>query len=149
MPNFNRRGFLQFLSAAGVAPLLPGLPTPAVGAVNGSVSKALWAGIYAKSGSAAKFVGVARNMGLSSAAIQGVGARSVGVRVALAAASNPMVHIGGAKDVAVPVHTERLKKAGKVLRGLERSMTPKREKTVVDQDAETLDDVVAPKNVAP
>lgn len=86
MPGFHRRGFLQLISAAAVTPFLPAMPTRSVAATaSASTSKALWSGIYAKSGSASKFVGVARNMGLSNAAIQGVSARSVGVRVALAA----------------------------------------------------------------
>jgi len=96
MPSFNRRGFLQFLSAAGVAPFLPSMPVRAAAATAGaSTSKALWAGIYAKSGSAAKFAGAARNMGLSSAAIQGVGARSVGVRLVAAGASNAVSQAAG------------------------------------------------------
>jgi hypothetical protein len=89
MPSFSRRGFLQFLSAASAAPFLPALPVRAAAAGAGaSTSKALWAGIYAKSGSAPKFAGIARNMGLSNAAVQGVGARSVGVRLAATAMGN-------------------------------------------------------------
>ena len=69
--------------------MLPALPVRAASRVaGGSASKALWAGIYAKAGSGPKFVGVARGMGLSNAAIRGVGARSIGVHVAVSAVSN-------------------------------------------------------------
>jgi len=97
MATFNRRGFLQILGAAGAAPFLPALPGRAVAGARGvSTSKALWAGIYAKSGSVPQFLKVARGMGLSDAAIRGVGARSVGVRVSVAAAG----HAGpSARDV--------------------------------------------------
>jgi len=87
MPHLNRRRFLHLLSAAGMAPLLPALaPNAVASAAHASTSKALWAGLYANSGSASKFVRVARNMGLSNATIQGVGARSVGVKLAVSAA---------------------------------------------------------------
>ena len=88
MPSFNRRGFLQLASAAGIAPLLPALPAPAVAATGKSaISKALWTSLYAQSGSASGFVNVAKGMGLSNSAIQGVSARSVGIKVAINAAS--------------------------------------------------------------
>jgi hypothetical protein len=88
LPEFNRRGFFQLLAAVGATTLVPALPARAVVTGGGaSVSKMLWAGLYAHSGSAPKFVGVAKGMGLSYAAIQGVSARSVGVRVAAAAAT--------------------------------------------------------------
>ncbi len=87
MPNLDRRGFLNLLGAASVTPLLPALPARAVAArAPLSASKALWAGIYGKSGSVPEFLKVARGMGLSNSAIQGVSARSIGVKVAVAAA---------------------------------------------------------------
>ena len=42
--------------------------------------------MYANAGSTAGFVSIARNMGLSNTAIQGISARSVGVRMSLVAA---------------------------------------------------------------
>ena len=91
MPKFNRRGFLQFLGAAAAAPLLPSLPVRAAGGAAGfSTSKALWAGIHANAGSVPRFVKVAQRMGLSNRAIEGVSARSVGVRIALAAQPRPL-----------------------------------------------------------
>lgn len=88
MPSFNRRGFLQLASAAGIAPLLPALPAPAVAATGKSaISKALWTSLYAQSGSASGFVNIAKGMGLSNSAIQGVSARSVGIKVAINAAT--------------------------------------------------------------
>ena len=103
MPSFNRRGFLQLASAAGVAPLLPALPAPAVAATaKGSISKALWASLYAHSGSASKFVNVAQNMGLPNAAIQGVSARSIGVKVAMSAAAPTLQRSAVASQTAPP-----------------------------------------------
>lgn len=82
MPDMNRRSFFQVLGAASLAPFLPALPAqPAAAASGASVSKALWSGIYAKSGSASGFVHTARGMGLPATAIEGVSAKSVGVRV--------------------------------------------------------------------
>lgn len=102
MPRFNRRGFLQLASAAGVAPLLPALPSAvAAKAVGSSHAKALWAGIHAKSGSAAKFGTVARNMGLSNAAIQGVSAKSICVRVVIASTTNPVMPKIGVQRAAL------------------------------------------------
>ena len=142
MPNFNRRGFLYLLSAAGVAPLMPALPARAAAATaSGSVSKALWASIYAKSGSASKFVGVARNMGLSNAAIQGVSARSVGVRVAVAAAANPITHTAGSHSAKGPWQTKRLDMFRDVVRDTESaiSIEADEEVEVADLDATPLD----------
>lgn len=88
MPSLSRRGFLQFAGAASVTPLLPAIPSNAVAAPAGaSVSQALWKGIYAKAGSAPKFVGVAQGMGLSGRAIQGVSARSIGVKLVVPTAA--------------------------------------------------------------
>ena len=95
MSNINRRGFLQVLGAAGLSPFLPGMPARAAVAGGGvSASKALWASLYANSGSMSEFVGVAKNMGLSNTAIQGVSARSIGVRVALAASTETLTSTG-------------------------------------------------------
>ena len=103
MPSFNRRGFLQLASAAGVAPLLPALSAPAVAATaKGSISKALWTSLYAHSGSASKFVNVAQNMGLPNAAIQGVSARSIGVKVAMSAAAPTLQRSAVASQTAPP-----------------------------------------------
>lgn len=72
--------------ATALAPFIPGFAAKTAASKGGlSASKALWSGIYANSGSMNEFVGVARTMGLSNSAIQGVGARSIGIRVALAA----------------------------------------------------------------
>lgn len=86
-----RRRFLQVLAAFGAAPLLPALPAmPASAATSGTVSasaasKALWAGLHANAASSSKFVSIARTMGLSNTAIQGVAARTVGVRLPISA----------------------------------------------------------------
>lgn len=100
MPSFDRRKFMQLLGAASVAPFAPAMPVRAARA-SASLSKALWAGIYAKSGSAENFVHVARGMGLSNSAIQGVSARSVGARIAFGAATQsvPTVARNGATTV--------------------------------------------------
>jgi hypothetical protein len=89
VPSLNRRSFLQAVGAVGLTPLLPSIAGSGAGVAKGSVSasKALWASLYANSGSTAEFVGVARNIGLSNSAIQGVSARSVGVRLAVAASA--------------------------------------------------------------
>ena len=98
MPSFNRRGFLQLLGVAGVAPLIPALPARAA-ATGGSVStsKALWASLHATAGSTGKFVNLAKGMGLSNATIQGVSARSIGVKIALATAPNALTKAGRPK----------------------------------------------------
>lgn len=137
MPNFNRRGFLQVLSAAGMAPLLPSLAGRAATASGVSHSKALWAGIYAKSGSASKFVGTARGMGLSTGAIQGIGARSVGVRIALAAATKPIARGAIANQGALPQPTSssrRLDATRDVLRDLKRVLTDEAGEGLVAED---------------
>lgn len=142
MPSFNRRGFLQLLGAAGVTPLLPALPARAAVTTAGfSTSKALWAGIHAKSGSVSKFVSVARNMGLSGSAIQGVGTRSIGVRVAAAAVANPLPNVASAGKASLPSAvsspTERLKAARNILRDFERGLTSEagEEEPAADHDA--------------
>jgi len=86
LPDLPRRGFLQLVGAAGLTPFLPAIPAKAAVTSGASVSKALWAGMYANSGSTAGFVSMAKNMGLSNTAIQGISARSVGVRMSLVAA---------------------------------------------------------------
>ncbi len=93
MPDFSRRGFFQLLGAASVAPLLPIAPRAAVAGGSASASKALWASLYANSGSKAKFVHIAKGMGLSNSAIQGVSARTIGVRIALASAAEASIKV--------------------------------------------------------
>jgi hypothetical protein len=75
MPKFNRRHFLQILGAAGLAPALPALRAPA--AVSGGATHAqmMWASMYARSGSAAKFASTAQTMGLSDVVARNVYAR--------------------------------------------------------------------------
>ena len=91
LSTINRRSFLQVLGAASLAPILPALPARAAVASGGaSASKALWASLYANSGSMSEFMGVARNMGLSNTAIQGVSARSIGARAVLAASKEKL-----------------------------------------------------------
>lgn len=127
MPQFNRRGFLQLLGAASAAPLLPALPARA-GVAGMSTSKALWAGIYAKSGSVSEFVGVARGLGLSNAAVQGVSARSVGVRVAVATTAQA----GGAKAQSF----EEVEDASRrVMDRLEQWLSPEDERPMADRAA--------------
>lgn len=92
---------------------MPALPGRAVAGASGvSASKALWAGIYAKSGSVPQFLSVARGMGLSDAAIRGVGARSVGVRVSVAAAAKTAHRVSGMGDTGPS--------AREIVRGIER-----------------------------
>jgi len=98
LPSFNRRGFLQLLGAAGVAPLVPAIPARAAALGGGiSTSKALWASLHANAGSTGKFVILAKGMGLSNATIQGVSARSIGVKIALATAPNALTKTGTPK----------------------------------------------------
>lgn len=82
MPRLNRRTLFQFLGAAGAAAALP-LPAAPRSAVAGSTatSQALWASLYAKSGSATGFAKVAKGMGLSRQAALGVGSRVAGVQI--------------------------------------------------------------------
>jgi len=94
VPDFSRRGFFQLLGAASVAPFLPTASRAALAGEAVSSSKALWTGLYANSGSTAKFVRVAQGMGLSNGAIQGVSARTIGVRIALATATEASVDAG-------------------------------------------------------
>ena len=91
MPSLSRRGFLQVVGFTSLAPFLPSMPVRTAAASGGmSASKALWAGLYANAGSTTEFVGLAKNMGLSNKAIQGVSARSIGVRVALATSTEKL-----------------------------------------------------------
>ena len=87
MPKMNRRAMLRMIGAASLAPFLPALPARAAmhSAPAASASKMLWAGIYAKSGSGARFARVAQGMGLPQASVRGVAARSIGVRLAASA----------------------------------------------------------------
>ena len=126
MPDLNRRGFLQIAGAASVVPLLPALPAR-VAANSLSPAKALWAGIYAKSGSAAKFAGVAQGMGLPPAAISGVSARAVGVRAVVGAINAPTL---AANTAGTPPHA--------LWRRLERIIAPEQEEQAVEagQDAD-------------
>lgn len=153
MPSFNRRGFMQLMSAAVATPLLPSLPARAVAATaSASTSKALWAGIYAKSGSVPKFLNVARNMGLSNAAIQGVSARSVGVRVAISAATSPISRIAGTGQATLPSpissQAEQLKASRDIVHDIERALSIETDEAAatVDQDAEALDTPNEPEN---
>jgi hypothetical protein len=145
MPSFNRRGFLQLLGAAGLTPLLPSLPARAVAtSASASTSKALWAGIYANSGSVPKFLSVARNMGLSNSAIQGVSARSVGVRVALTAATNPITKISGSSKTTWSSSTspqaDPLNAARDIMHKVKRALPVETAETptFVDEETETL-----------
>lgn len=96
MTTLNRRTLLQVLGGAAMSPYLRALPATAASKGAGvSASKALWASLYANSGSSAEFVSVARTMGLSNAAIQGVGGRTIGVRLALAASTEKAAEISG------------------------------------------------------
>lgn len=101
MVDVNRRGFLQILGATSVAPILPANAVKAAAAPT-STSKALWASLYAKASSKAEFIGLSRNLGLSNAAIQGVSARSIGVRVMASAITNPVA----ATQIASPSPTD-------------------------------------------
>lgn len=95
MTTLNRRTFIQFLGGAALSPYLPTLPAAAVSnGASASTSKALWASLYANSASSTEFVSVARTMGLSNSAIQGVGARTIGVRLALAASTEKAAEVG-------------------------------------------------------
>ena len=139
MPTLNRRGFLQMIGAAGVTPLLPVMPARAVaGVAVTSPSKALWAGIYAKSGSAPQFLKVAQSMGLPNRAIQGIGARSVGVKLAITAATNPAARVAVARGPAlVPSRTEPLKTARKILRDIDRFATAEPVEAIAPENADT------------
>lgn len=99
MPDMNRRSFMQLFGAAGLTPMAPLAPLvqpaparAALGASGSATSKALWTSLYAKAGSQAEFIGMSRNMGLSNAAIQGVSARSIGVRVAASTLTQPLLN---------------------------------------------------------
>jgi len=134
MPTFNRRGFLQILGAAGAAPLLPALPGRAVAGASGvSASKALWAGIYAKSGSVPQFLNVARGMGLPDAAIRGVGARSVGVRVSAAAIGRS---VSGGSGVQAASSGEGLRGARELVRDFLEEVEDEVVPEVEDADAD-------------
>lgn len=96
MPKIGRRSFLKYSAAAAASPLLPALPArEAIAGQSGmSASKALWASLYANSGTASNFVKTAQSMGLSNSAIQGVSARSIGVKLALSTQTNQLAAQG-------------------------------------------------------
>ncbi len=82
MSSFNRRRFLQVAGAAGLAPMLPSLPTRAAVASSGATNaQMLWASLYGQAGSAPAFAGLTGQMGLSSTAAQGVYAKLGGTQV--------------------------------------------------------------------
>lgn len=124
MPSFNRRGFLQILGAASIAPLIPTVPmrAAATGAVP-STSKALWAGLYSNAGSTSKFVGIAKGKGLSNAAIQGVSARSIGVKIALASAPKALSDLAVRRPrLPSPAKPRTLKVPGDIKQTLKRTL---------------------------
>jgi len=139
LSNINRRGFLQVVGAAGLAPFLPAMSTPtAVAGGGASASKALWASLYANSGSVSEFVAVAKNMGLSNTAIQGVSARSIGVRVALAASTETLTNVSANKArMPLDVGGENLEARSSVRRALDHCFSNETDET----EAETNDEV--------
>ena len=74
MTEFNRRRFLQIAGAAGLAPVMPALPArAAVAAPAGSgAAQMLWASLYANAGATPNVTGLARAMGITPHAAQGV-----------------------------------------------------------------------------
>ena len=109
VPELNRRRFLQSVSAASLLPVLPTLPAAAATAPGAATSaQMLWAGIHAKSGSAAGFASVARTMGISNQAALGVQAKLVHSNV-LAARSLSRV----ARPVATPPKPRRFARSTK------------------------------------
>ncbi|MEO9517804.1 MAG: hypothetical protein ABJH45_09605 [Paracoccaceae bacterium] len=148
MPDFNRRGFLQLAGAAGITPLLPALPMRAVAATtSASTSKALWAGIYTKSGSVPKFVEAARGMGLSNTAIQGVSARSAGIKIALSTATSPITRMHATTRASLPSQAKGLKADRNLLRNLEGRLPFETDETNVEalQGTETQASETGPK----
>ena len=139
MPDLNRRSFLQIAGAAGVSPLFPGMVGSGAGVAKSSVStsKALWASLYSNSGSVTEFVGFAKNMGLSNTAIQSVSARSLGIRVALAASTEKLAGTG-VKNLRAPLpsHDTDLRVREKLKRGLEEVFA---DETDVFADRKTVD----------
>jgi len=85
MSDLNRRRFLQIAGAAGLAPALPALTaTTAVAAPVGTSSQMLWASLYQRSAALDGVAGVARTMGVSGTAANGVLAKLVEVNVVAA-----------------------------------------------------------------
>ena len=149
LPNFDRRGFMQMFGAAGLVPLMPALPATAVAATAPMpTSKALWAGIYSKAGSVPKFVDAARGMGLSNASIQGVSARTLGVRVSAAAAANQVSQVAGPRSGAVGQPAKLPKSPSEILRDIERRFTADLSEAELDHDAAKADQVEAPVDPA-
>jgi hypothetical protein len=78
MPNLNRRNFLQMISAAGLAPALPAFATTGVGASSGmSSAQMLWLSMYKRAESASELTSLAKSMGISTEAAQGVYAKLI------------------------------------------------------------------------
>jgi hypothetical protein len=72
MPELNRRRFLQVVSAAGLAPVMPALPVSAAAPRGVTTAQMLWASMHARAGSVQNAVGVARSMGIHSTAARGI-----------------------------------------------------------------------------
>lgn len=136
MPQLNRRRFLQAASAAGLIPALPALPAGAAATAPSAMTSAqmLWAKLYANAGNAPNVTGLARAMGISSDAAQGVYAKLIQKNI-LAAPG-----VGGLSRAINPVQT-----------GLKPTVTPKTpatslrtrlakfndtRKTIVEEDVE-------------
>lgn len=82
MPELNRRHFLQMASAASLVPAIPALPASAATAPSAMTSaQMLWAKLYANAGNAPNVTGLARAMGISSEAAQGVFAKLIRTQV--------------------------------------------------------------------
>lgn len=130
MAELNRRNFLHLLGAAGFTPVVSSLPIQA--ASTGSTmssSKALWASIYAKSDSKAEFISFTRSLGLSNTAIQGVSARSIGVKVTASSIAQPI------PQTTMPNHT---RPSSNGLKRVRAKMKDTLEKYFTDEDHKAM-----------
>ena len=108
MPELNRRRFLQVVGAAGLAPAIPALPVQAAAAPRAATAaQLLWASMYARAGTAQNAVGVARSLGVRSAAAQGVYANAVQSAAMVAHGATRLGRVASARSAAVRMSPAR------------------------------------------
>ena len=104
MPKLNRRNFLQFISAAGVAPAIPALPASAAPAGMTS-SQMLWASMLSRPGTARNAAGLARTMGISTSTVQGIHAKLIQSHLLAGHGASTLGHIARSGGTPMKTHT--------------------------------------------
>lgn len=149
MPALNRRRFLQFASAAGLAPMIPTLPARAAVASGAATSsQMLWASLIARAGNAKSATDLASAMGIPQKSAQGIFAKLAEKKIVAANLSQTLGHTGRPNGLGIK-QTPKPAKSKPDLRDMfkeEAEITPEIEG---DDAVESVNDKTTERSVNP